>query len=96
MHPHKLRHLRRELPRIVNGTRRQLVRLEHAARDRDAMIVVAERRRLVHDARPRVRGDVGVDDDAEGLVFELVKSNCYRVPQKDGEDERDPLSEVLK
>lgn len=80
IHPRKLGHLRRELARVVDGAGRHLVRLEHAAGDRDAVIVVAECGCLVDDARTGVGGDVFVDDDAEGFVFEL--SMCVGITTK--------------
>ena len=71
MHALPVRHLLRELPRVVHGARRHLVGAQDAVRDRDPVVVLAERGRLVHDARAVFGGDVGVGDDAEGAVFEL-------------------------
>ena len=71
IHPRKLRHLRRELPSVIYRTWRHLVRFQHATCDRDAVIVVSERGRLVYDACTRVGSDIRVDDDAESFVFIL-------------------------
>ena len=76
IHPRKLGHLRRELASIVDGARRHLVRLEDTAGDRDAVVVITKGGRLVNDTCAGVGGDVFIDDDAEGFVFELYA--CIR------------------
>lgn len=60
MLPHKVRHLTRELARVIDGAWRHLVSAKDAMRKGNAVIVFTKRGSLVDDARSALVRDVGV------------------------------------
>ena len=71
VHPREVGDLGGEAARIVNGTWRHVFWTQHAVRDGNPVIVLAERGGLVDDAGTVLRRDVSVVEDAEGPVLEL-------------------------
>lgn len=72
IHPlEELSNLVRVHASLVDRARRHLVLANNLLADRDPVIVLSERRRLVNDSRSRVARHVGVDEDTECTVCEL-------------------------
>ena len=56
---------------LVDRTGRHLLLSDNTLPDRDSMIVLSERGRLVNDSSSRIRGDIRIGDDSESSFGEL-------------------------
>ena len=63
---------RSEATRVVDGTRRHLVRADDTVLNTDAVIVFTERRGLVDDASTVLGGDIRIVEHKECPVLELI------------------------
>jgi hypothetical protein len=69
----EVRNFAGEVALIVDGARWELIVAEDSMGDGNAVIVFTKRRRLVDDTSTVRIGNVGIDQNPEGLVLELME-----------------------
>jgi hypothetical protein len=60
-----------EVPFVINGAWRHVLRLQDTVRDCDAMVLVTESGRLVHDTRSIGVSYIGVNEHPKGFILKL-------------------------
>ena len=75
----EVRNLAGEVTLIVNGARRKFIISKDSMGNGNAVIVFTKRRSLVDDTSTVRIGNVGIDQNPEGFIFELItKGKLYK------------------
>jgi hypothetical protein len=68
----KIRNLLREFSSVVDGAWRHFVMLQDTIRNGNTMVIFTECRSLVDDTRSICIGHIGINENSESPIFELI------------------------
>lgn len=87
---HKVWHLARELPRVIDGTWGHFISTKDTMREGDTVIVFTKCGSLVDDTRPALVRNVGIIEDTESFVLVLKPDTKISAMLESERDRNEP------